>query len=82
MSRQPNDPDLAALYRERARGFADFAAWERQQPDERSLESVFRGLGTLWALLPPDVRSRCDDPEYRGVARMHAALAQLGRGRP
>lgn len=80
MGRPRRDPMLAAQLRERARGLAAFDCWQQGQPERRSLDSVFRGLGTLYALLPPDVRGRCDDPEYRGVARMHAALARLGTG--
>lgn len=81
MSQLPRDEALAARYRERARGLAAFERWRSEHPEQRSLDSVFRALGALWALLPPDARTRNDDPDYRGVARMHAALARLGAGR-
>ncbi len=80
MSRSPTDAELAARYRARARGLEAFERWQEEQPASRSLDSVFRGLGALWRLLPADARARSDDPEYRGIARMHAALSLLGTG--
>ena len=72
---------LREAVRRRARALAAFGRWERAQgPPERSAESVFAGLGTLYDLLPPDVRARDDDPERLGVRRMHAMLAVLGKG--
>ncbi len=69
---------LREFVRRRQAGFEAFQAWERDNPQERSTADVFKALGFLYLLLPPEVRVPPVDLERRGIRRMHRLLAVLG----
>lgn len=68
-------PDIASLFRERVRGFARFAEWERTHPREMTAAAAVASIGAIYQLLPKSSRSRPIDTS--GVARMQAALRHL-----
>lgn len=70
--------ELKALIERRKRALTAFNRWEAEHPDrERSSEQIFASLGTLYAMLPPEDRRREEDPERRGIQRMHQMLRHL-----
>lgn len=64
--------------RRRQAGLEAFQAWERDHPQEHSTADVFKALGFLYLLLPPEARVPPVDLERRGIRRMHRLLAVLG----
>ncbi len=79
MSEQTRNESLAVLVERRARALSAFEAWEAAQPAVAPSEDIIARIGLLWELLPPPARLPADDPERRGVRRMHRMLAVLGK---
>jgi len=65
----------------RNRALERFNRWERGHVSDRAVAQVVADLGALRNLLPEALRSHDPDPEKRGIAQMHRALARLGRDR-
>ena len=62
----------------RQQQWAELHRWERAQPpEEYSPEEALEALSALLEWIPESVRAREQDPERRGVQRMHALLRLL-----
>jgi hypothetical protein len=70
-----------AQLRARNHALEQFNRWESGRVSDRAVAEVVADLGALRGLLPEAVRGHDPDPEKRGIAQMHRALARLGRDR-
>lgn len=61
----------------RLEGFRRYNEWERAHPVELTPAQALAAISSLYRLMPAEARERCDDPTYRGVQIMNAALARL-----
>ena len=68
-----------ASVRWRAEALERFARWEAQHPCTLSAAQAIAAIGSLYALLPEESRSRPVDAS--GILKMHHCLAVLDRFR-
>lgn len=61
----------------RLEGLQRYNEWERRNPIELTPTDAIAAVSSLIQLMPQEARERCDDPTYRGVQIMTAALARL-----
>jgi hypothetical protein len=62
---------------ERLNGLKRYNEWEKANPVELTPAQALAAVSSLYRLMTPEARQRCDDPTYRGVRKMNAALARL-----
>jgi len=62
---------------ERLNGLRRYNEWEKANPVELTPEQALAAISSLYCLMTSEAQQRCDDPTYRGVRIMNAALARL-----